>query len=399
MEKQYAFLNMVYNNQSTGEKVYEVVFSTSDFEFVSVYRTDIEGIKALSEDNDLYVDFSFEEGFLRCADVRQVQNVDTKDFQLNKEIVFLAGEDDSVLDLIKLGAKHGFKVIDGSIANEDSWVGNGIVGFDKIRFSQSSMSVYVRMVVGDTLKNLYLVRLDKGMLSVEPFTFIVPLDAAVIPPVSVYVRNIRINNIEYRLYRVNSYRVFKELGVISPALINKAACMRNKHESAINILSVYRDKNFLPEKEKLIWVGEQKKPSAFFGVNFKSSVPKITKKDAEALLTVFEEEFPKYRDIGEFSRRLEERGVNQLCMNVLVQLGNACGAAKTPSELFDFLNQIIAGHRSRLLSLDLYLYKIRVFLFFSGKRLGCGMPLCGSNEFRNYTIVEEGLHYGEEFCS
>lgn len=395
MEKQYAFLNIVYCNQSANEKIYEVVFSTFDFEFVSVYRTDIEGLKALAEDDTLCVDFAFEDGFLKCADVRQVQNVDTKSFQMNKEIVFLNSEDGSVLDLIKCGAKHSFKVVDKCVADSCSWTGNGIAGFDKIRFSQSSMSVFVRMVTGNEMRNLYLVKLDRGMLAVEPFMFIVPLDAHVTPPVSIYVKNITVNNIEYRLYRVNSYRVYKDLGVISHALINKAACMRNKHESAIHVLSLYSDRMFLHEENKLKWVGEKKRQTAFWGVNFKSSIPKITKNDANGLLTIFEEEYPKCREIEEFSQRLKERGLNQLCINILVQLGNACSAAKTPSELFDFLNQIIAQHRSRLLNLDLYLYKIRVFLFFSGKHLSYGEPLCGSNEFRSYTIVEEGLHYGE----
>jgi len=394
MDRQYAFINRVYTDSDGNSKVYEVVFSNMDFSAVSIGHFDYDGLLRLSADSSLIRDFVFEGQYLKCADVQHVLLNAVVEGSLNKETVYLDDPDDTVLDLLKAGVDGGFSVVDDRVCGSDEWTGNGLVNFSNIRFSQTTMSVYVRMVFGNGIRNLHLVRMQRGVLEAMPFKFIVPSSYTKKPPASKFIKKIKVNNKIYDLYVSCADNVFKDIVILSPVLVNKASCLHEKYLSVINVMKECLRQS-LSDGQKLNWVGEKSEKEVFYGVNFKCSIKHLTRKDATDILNVFFGALKDAKSEDEFYGRIPEK-MPPLSMFIIRQLYRMVAGSRDGAEVISTLNDVIQYYSKRLFEVDSFLYKTRVYMFFTGIKLTVVDPVIfGSNEPGCYTVVEEGLHYGD----
>jgi hypothetical protein len=397
MEKKYAFINNIYSNSEASEhdSVYEVVISSLDFLDISIYRTDIEGLRRLNEDATLIKDFCFDSSYLRCnCNILPCMNSVVKE-SINKEIRFTQDSVNSIFTLLLSGVKHGFSIIDDSLRDELNWTGNGIVRFNRIQFSQSSMSVYVRMAIGSNLKNKHIVKMDKGIIKIEPFCFIVPKADGIIPPFGQFIKDVTFNNKEYQMYEVTDADIFEELHIISPALINKAACSSEKLLSSINVLKEFLNILYEADDKKMTWVGEQgNKAVRCYGVKFKNSMKHLTKREALNFLEDFQPVLKRCGSLDVLRDEIASPNFSDLDRFLLNRLGFVLYQSENTAELILNLRTMLDYEYDKFFYANLFLYRTRIFLYVTRTSIAIGTPvLTGSNETQSYTIVEEDFYY------
>lgn len=411
----YCFLNAVYVDDFDVAKVYEVVFSDADFREIGLLRVEQGAMRELCS-AVANVDFSFDSGFLKC-------NPHVARLRITSVVMdgmgVLINENHSIHSLYGLlyeGQKNGFYVVNDDYAESVLSTGNGfddgdsagpfcfMTHFRNIRFSQSSMSVYVQMRNKDGCYNRMLVVPDNGIMHMNSFYFLVPADNSFSQNGCKFISQVCIDKRHFSLFCAELLGIYDVDSVLSGALVNKAFCIRQRCYNAQIALkdlsqSIWRSLSGDEDKESLPWVGGSKSYADGYGVTFDSSIKLLKRSDRLELQEyVIQKVIREHMSFAEFKQLTAESR-----MNILQRYVCMCMAAvfeyASCSESIDLLeaaNQMINGQKDSVFICDLFLYRIRLYLYMSGKSIVTDRAhpaLFGGNEV-DFTVVQEGHYYG-----
>lgn len=389
----YCFLNVVYFDTNNEDQIYELVLSDSMFQNISIYRTNLQELKKFIDGKEWVFDFAFVEGYLKCDSC-------IKRIQLNNLIQCGWIEEKSsnltLYDLLIEGIQNHFLFLEECVVNSEEWEGLAITRFSALKFSQSTMSIYYRVVTENGIFNKMLVHMEGSKLIQHGFYFAVPYENKFSQKAE-FIKSMRINGKMYSVWKVDVISIYDMNVIISYSLINKANCMRARLSNLYETLADYLDLAYsldidVPERKQ--WIGSSKSYASPYGVWFKSSVTKIKASRRLELIKIaarlLGEGMSKDDAIKLCHKSVKSREERYVLHNLLrIVYG------EDPLNFVVNYKEYVA---CLILFADIYLYKIRSRCFLEEKRILQKMGtqdsrLTGSDEF-GFTIIEEGFAYG-----
>lgn len=385
---EYCFLNCAYVTQNDETQVYEVVRSEDTFTNVRMMWLDLKQLQELAKEQDVVRDFSFDSGFLKCANIARVRISDDilkayKNHTIKTDLTeFPEG---TILTMLKQGVENDFCFVSDELVNLDRYVGEKVTPFSKVKFSQSSMSIYYSEVADGTIQNKYVVRSKGRIFEFEPFYFIVPEECEE----SVYgkfIKHIQVNNRNYNLFYAENASLIERIKMLPMALVNKAVCLRCRVSSAVKVLEClckpYRD-------ESLTWVGNNHAEHSLSMIEFISSYRGITSaRDAQEIIDVVKElQQPTFdetkRAIYRYNQDIVFRFAAQWAANIIQ-------SSVTTADLINNCQEGIRQLSITIFYIDLFLYRIRSFSFKTNNELlrYSKNQFFGSNE-PGFTLIRE----------
>lgn len=386
---QYAFLNAVYTDNDDNSEIYEVVFCTEDFTKDSVYRTNLEGLKQLSAREGLTRDFYFDGDYLRCTELPRVIMNDIVKQTVDKEQICLDFNQHSgtMLNFLKFGVVNDLYVLDDRVVGYEEWLGSGLTGFKRIKFSQSSMSVYVHMVFENTIRNLYLIRMEGQKLKSLQFYFAAPKGKKIPEEYGEKIKSMKINNKDFDVYMSKELSLFEDVGILSPALINKACTLRTKLTSLENVLKLFINS----DRKNLQWVDSG--VSGHSGVLFESSLDNITRGKAVPFAEKIMEIRSECGTVDEFVKRVNvSYDHSSLSYFIIMLIGKQLYKYEDSTSLIAELQNLNESISELIFNADLYLYRIRLYLSYTNNSFLLRSRILSGSDENAYTLVKGGYY-------
>lgn len=386
----YCFLNRIYADNNDKVVEYEVVFSSVKFDNIRTKRVDVSKLRELAASDSYVTDFSFDGNYLKCSEVDRVLHSSLPDHgtpSASKVDTF------SLFDLLRMGVENNFFFVFDEIADIDDYRGDGLVRFSKVRFSQSSMSVYYRLAYNGTLRNVYLVESVNNNVEFVPFYFAVPADFNGSIKCQ-FVRSARFNNQDFKLYYADAMYLVEPLQIVSAALINKASCARVRFSSAVSVVQKLLDTHYGNSKSSpLKWIAKEKYGREVFTISFESSYRSITKKSADAIIMKAMELVSVSSSFEEYKKKLATLNLDVVHFYVYQWLGVILMNSANTAESIDNCYFALRKNDYQLFYCDCYLYKLRAYVCCTGNRI---LPiikktLYGSNE-PGLTFIKEEVY-------
>lgn len=360
MGKSFCYLNRIYTDENDNTVFYELVFSDLHFTNPIVRLVSFNELQKISEDDNYISDFSITEGYLRCdSEVSRVEFHKNIAPDANKSC--LDNTTLSLYSLLQIGVENDFCILDDKVAEDtqSEWVGNGIVPFCGIGFSHSSMSIYVQMILDNKIYNKYLVKAESTGLVIKPFYFAVPYEYTGEVCNSQFIKDVKINNKKYSVYRNTITNLFCMVPVITPPLINKACCLSFRLNEAIKTLKDYRKVLFQLQgktSENLTWISDERRYSVE-SIELKSTLHKIA--DRDALIKNVISLCNSCSDLNEVKEKMEFVEPACICAanNLALIVCYSNGLTETISNLYSILRRLEVER----FYCEQYVYKIRMY--------------------------------------
>jgi hypothetical protein len=289
--------------------------------------------------------------------------------------------------------KNRFYVVDEEVLEHDSWKGNGIVSFRNVLFSQSSMSIYVKMMIDNRLYHKPLVKVKDGLIKIVPFHFLVPDDYKEVIPDCTFVKRIVVNNVQYSVYRSDVTEVFESLNKIVPPLINKACTVSVRSKSAIKVLKAY--KGIFCEQlgikiEKPEWAGGDKPREVTDTINFKPSA-KVLSQPTELAAQILGM-CAKSDSFDDVRKEILASGGSPEYMYTALNVALVAKVSESSAEMMENLNEVLKRLETERFYADIFTYKIRMFSLISRRPLTSAIkPFFFGSEVGGYTQVMKGI--------
>lgn len=372
----FCFLSKIYTRKESNKDIYELALVSSDFTTVQLYRT--HELKDILTYEYTY-DFSLEDQYLVCNPSVQVVPGDSLP---DSEIDCVVGEQmkDTLFSFLITACKNNYVIFDDSVAeSEDNWTGLGVSSLHNVKFSKSTMSIYIPMLVQDGLYNKIISFDDNNKLTVKPFYYGTEVDEE--SKVGTYICRKLVNNIEYDIYKVDFLPVFDNIGrILSYPVINTAVQYAARSEFVIGALDDMMHTFYAVSDQKPEWIGGSRQHTSSYRIDFTSSLIKLTKRDRISILnSIMKGEEP------------------QLPSDIRVQyLQAACAILDYDENGIPELNSLNAVEsfiRETDVMYNAYLMAIKYYLFCSHRRLTdentgyISGGACSTAE----TIVKEGF--------
>lgn len=404
----YCFINVIYKSQKgSDDDLYELVLSNEAFTDVALLCVDIQQLRDIHESTKSLKDWKFQEGYLCCdPDVGEVILTSLIEERKGK-IVSVECSPTSLFGLLQFGAQAECVILDTTVAEsaDVEWCGAGVTSFAQIRFSQSTMSCYVQMYDSENqLYNKMLVVNEGGVLRLQPFYFGVPLnkldqmiDCGLDCNNSCRCQK-KVNDIDYKIYQAGNLPVFEKSLILSRSLINKAECMRMRSRDVSRGVQRYVQHYYsaLGQSSKTTWSGGTQSYKDDIGVYFVSSYKAFSNSKLDSLTAVgVKEVLPNLHSIDEVRSAVGNLnlGPDETYFVQMLSIGLLLGQADS-SGLGGLYT--IKNFTDRVwFFADLYLYKVRIYMFLTkavlvgGGAYG-GMVLTGGCE--QHTTIVEGYY-------
>lgn len=369
------YMNKIYVKRDNND-IYELALVNSDFTRVQLIRvTDLHDIISFYDTRD----FNLDEDYLVCdPHVPMVQGESI----IDTDAVFGEECEKNLFSFLIEGARNRYVVLDDSVIEGEEIAGYGMTYFHNIRFSKSTMSIYVPMYNGDGIYNKIICAEEQGRLLMRQFYFgVVSGDEC---NYGDFVTKKLINNIEYDIYKIEFLPVFSNLGkIISAPIINTAIHMGTRLRFCIDTLSELMHSLYDVSEDKVQWVGGSNSYTSSYTIQFESTLPKITKRLAHDILNaILCGEEPFYAD--------DER---------VVFLSAIVGTLERDEEgdpTLNALSSMIATLKSLSIAPEAYIMLVRYYLFCSHKLIsesvgnGGGVTILHGGISKEGTIVKEG---------
>ncbi len=363
------FLNRVYVTDQDESIAYEIVKADENFTHIEVFRVDCMELRKLADRDDI-TDFSFEKGFLKCAFVPRViiskevektvnQGSVTSDYFLDSFTTFF--------NLLHTGASNDFLFVKAGVVEQDTWVGDEVTEFTNVRFCSHSMMAWYLEKSPNVGKRYDLIVSKKNDFALSPFYYAVPL-GFVGAVAGKYLKIMRINNCDYKVYFVDTLQLIEPVNIISAALINKACCKSVRLQNVIKVLNALL--GFQVDET------EEAAERAVTTIVFESSLPRLTDEETEIFLDFLE------------NGKEPEESVKQKFDYLYHVCQSISRNSPTKSDLIAQSDFVKREMEKETLALELYLFRIRAFECKTGyKRLKVGTTLIGSDE-KGFTVVK-----------
>ena len=369
------YMNKIYVRGDDND-IYELALVNSDFTRVQLVRvTDLHDIISFYDNRD----FNLDEDYLICdSNVPMVQGESIVDV----DTVFGFECEKNLFSFLIEGTKNRYVVLDDSIVESEENPGYGITYFHNLRFSKSTMSIYVPMYNDEGLYNKIICTEEQGRLAMRPFYFGVIADDKC--SYGDFVTKKFINNIEYDIYKIKFLPVISDLGkIISAPIINTAVHMSARIRFCIDALSDLMHALYDVSDAKINWVGGSGNYTSSYTIQFESTLPKITKKLTSGIVDeILRGEEPFYAS--------DER------VSFLSSIIGTLERDEVGNPTLDSLSSMIATLKSLCVAPDTYVMLIRYYLFCThklisesvGKRTGVTVLHGGISQ--EGTVVKEG---------
>lgn len=312
----YCYLNNIYKGENNIH-VFELLLADSYFTKFAMYLTNGGELRQILGCNELVKDFSIVDGVLKFSNTNILPLYDGIKEDLFK-VRDISPEKKTLFDLFRQGALNNYIILEDSVVkeNDNSYVGSAFTKFTNIRFSNTTMSIYAKMVTEEGLYNKMLVTMKNGYLNASQFYFGVPIvkqnsdkgleqnsdkdleqsTTSGIKTMSLfgdskisdvkffgeeYCKTMTINGDDYKIYYLRMCLLATKTAIINP-FINKAASMCVKFTNICNALEFFISEQYswiYPDQKKKEWIGGDSNYNDGVGVYFNSSRKTITKKD------------------------------------------------------------------------------------------------------------------------
>lgn len=368
---------------------------------ICYYTTDVEGLKSLCEDTALCKDFAIENNFLKCDNVPRV--IFTSDDAKCMNQIIQNDDDYLLLDFVEFGAENGFFIIDRTIEPAKGYVGGALTAFSNIEVSQSTMTMYAKIVNDNQLHNEMLVIMTDGQLEISNFHFIKPkaveFPAWFQPEYVTYLGNATVNNEEYEWYKLNHMPLYSNNFVRASALINKGMALHVKYKNLIETLALYKGvlndaQGYNISQEPITWAGGTTSYKTPYGVYLKSSMEMWSNKQKSDCVNFYSSLIESCSDCNEISNKIETEVSDAVTRLVLHTIHNITLSDSDMTTVIMNCIQTIQSCKVDLLKIDLFLYRIRICSYVNNIRLApkYNPILVGSDEVA-FTKVNSVFEY------
>lgn len=386
----YCYIDKVYTNSNDESLLYQLFLSSNDFAKVYSLVADKSLLSELSDNREVITDFYVKDDMLYCENVDRV--LVTEEIRAKQlKLIEIYEDKYNFYDFIKEGLEKDYYFVSDSLVDEKLYKGAEISPFKNIRFSKSTMTVYVPMYTMEGLYNKMLITVDNGVLQLNPFYFVTPKDVTV--TAHTFLHEIQINNVDYNLYKSEPLNIYTENYVTSKALINKACIMRVKYQSIVETLRDFKGLIMGTEQSKTQWVGGDKDYSETFGVYFKPSCKTISQSGRYDIIRFVQDEvLTKCKSHKEAIAYVNEVYKNQIAIACAISVCFCCYNSDSLSLLIEYVQAMSDKYKQDLLSIELFLYTIRTGAYIRGRHLVSPMkPILEGSDEQDITVVEQNF--------
>lgn len=384
----YCYLNRIYDVNGV-TKYYEVVLSDECFLNPVVRTIGLEELIRFSDDPMITTDFRIEDGILRSYSSEISRSELTSSVNKDEDLPVFINDVFTLYDLLSLGVQNDFCVMDKALLDFDEHTGNGFTNFRNIKFSKSSMTIYVRMIKDNEIYNINLAKIHQGVVHTEPFFFLVPDDFVGEIPNCSFMKKIVVNNRKYSIYVSGVSMLFVPVSAITPPLINKACCLSVAVQSAIKAFQTLKNviTSQTGESTKLNWVGGNSRgPKA--AVLFENSNSVI--KDPDSIVVDIIKMCGSCETLDEVLQCISEKGDTVTYQFIEKNLATVIKNSTNLAEEFDNVNLYLQLFNKTQFWADMFAHKIRMSSFLSGKSLISPIhPYFTGSEMAGFTLVRK----------
>lgn len=401
----YCYLRSVLVDVNDKTKGFCFELSDGGFRSLAIYNTDLSGLRSLCANEKLIKDFSIESNFLKCDQVPRVQITSNDLAEFNKVIEILP-EQYTFIDFLSYGSENNFLLVSDDILESDSYTGNRFIKFEHVDVSQTTMSVYGKVVDDEEVFNIMLIKMKDNKLQLAKFYYAVDNQHKLpewIERKSEYVKEIKINNVDCSVYTLTEIPLYDNNVLLSSALINKAMTMRTKYKNVIGSLkellsTLYIMQGYQIEDKKITWSGGNNSYRTDYGVYLKSSLQDLSRDNKASCVTWYTELIGSCSSEDEIISQIMSNSKSELIKTAMLMIHNVMTSAEEITDIIMNCNSAIEDLRKQLLRCDIFLYKMRVSSYFLGRRLApLKNPVLAGSDESAYTVVESKLFYGDGF--
>lgn len=370
----FCFMNKIYTRTDKPD-VYELAMTDLHFSFVILYRT--EDLRSILNYGYFY-DFSLDGDYVMCNPQMQVSSGDSL-YENEIENFLVVDFKDSIFSFLARGSEQNYVFLnDDVVADTQDWNGYGVTYFHNVRFSKSTMSIYVMLSAKDGVFNKMLVVEENNRLTFKPFYYGVPSGKTSIGGDFVFSKNI--NNVKYDVYKVEFLPVITDAEkVLSAPIINTAVQYQTCYEFAIRAVESVLKEYYSVADSVTEWVGGSKQYTSSYKISFKSAMEKLTKRDRDYI-------------VSDLLKGYEPAFSADPRISYLKTVFNFIEFAEDGTPELNSLSSVLASIKLSNLYCSAYLMAIKYCLFCSHRKLVDGTLGCLSGgRFEDDTIVEEGF--------
>lgn len=403
-EAYYCFLNNIYCDNAE-PVLYELILSDEQFTRTSLFRVSLPELRQVYTETKAIKDWYFDGDYLKCNS--EIDEVPITDIiaETKGQLISCNSDESSFFEFLRVGESHGYLVVTGNVAkSQGDWDGAEISPFRRIHFSASTMTSYVQIFSSEGLRNLMLVVINDGVLSMNEFYYAVPeeevqsivSDGHVFP--GQYVCHKRINGAEYRIYNSGMLPIYENSMILSKPLINRAMNCRMRADDVVHAAKRFISGFFSQldtQSEEIKWVGGTKDYRTKYGVYFKSARKPASRKSLDSLIQLCVRDImPKCNSFTEAVQELDEQGLNTDGRFIAKMLVAGLFASRDNSgdSMLAGITLLQDTTERSVFYADLFLYQVRVYMYLTQYMfLGFGYNsrvLAGGCE-TNSTIIEE----------
>lgn len=388
----YCYLDKVFTDVDDNSLLYHITMSDDIFSKIYSAIVDRATLMQYATNNSIIKDFSVKDDFLYCVEVPRI--VVTGDILAKKNIVEeIYTEQNTFYAFIREGIENKYQFIDDDVIECDKYRGVGVAPFANIHFSRSTMTALIyfdRVASGQFERNSkMLITVHEGVLKLEEFYFIAPIDVHV--PHYNIIKEIEINNVRYNAYKSKQLNIYTENYVASSPMLNKMCIMREKYQAIVNTLSDFKKSLQGAESASTVWTGGSKDYKENYGVYFKPDCFKMTKqKREEVIYSIHEDILNVARTYDEALQLVKEKYPESITRGCASVLCFVCYNSDSESNLLEYIYAVLQKYKADLLNIDLALYTVRTGAYIRNRHLVPIMhPVLEGSDERYVTIVEQ----------
>lgn len=378
-----------------GVKYYEIVAYDNTFVKIQSYVLTIQQlIKFVEGVNPAFCDFRIVQGILECNPtvteipitqdlLHDVLATNGEELQINQY---------SLYRLLEFGVQNDLLVLN-SVDDDELQAGYGVARFKDIKFSESTMTVYIQMHNADGIFNKMITTANEGTLTFRKF-FVAAKNSTAVPGCVDLKKSIILHNVEYHLFETDELCIYDESVRFIPGVLNQAC-----FESVVFKTLSSMCKDFIQGITSCIsttdassaWVGGSKDYKSSKGVWLKSSLKPLTTRERKLIEDVALRS--ETDDCAALQSEVYERVKYSLPQNRLVSVSVKIFAEllTEQGDLTDKVDYALLRKTSfdkRVFWADMYAYRVRTITFLHKRKLtqvGAASISGGCNQ--EFTVV------------
>lgn len=404
MKTHYCFLDVIYTDKEENPVAYAITKSDNCFREVEQVIVSEEELLRYTQESGVICDYQKSGGYLVTA-----PQVPSLIGHPEYETIYKLSEADnrlyvtvpesklpySIYDLITEGLAGEFVLVDASVLEQNN-PQLGMVGFQSIHFSKSTMSVYALMLTEEGYKNIMLVSDNGSALQVRDFYFAVPTGAVFTGNTCCQlIQTKQLGNREYAIYHAGSLRIYDTAFSRSAALINRAAFLSERCTASIKFwqryLKICNEALNLGTEFAPSWAGSKGNKNSIYGVYFENSYEHVKSKDLPGFIDVcMQMSLEHENDAIEYAQSQFNGSRQDLAVEFMKLEAMNSGSL----EMFNAAYSLIKNRALTKLNADMFLYRVRASAFITQTLLTPTVqPFVVGGAVPTFTIVREGFRF------